>query len=175
MPSPGNQHCHTAQEKYGPSNGKKPPCYDPPGFLCIKAPAIIEFVYKPVLVADDHDEPDEEEGHSSQLCHLKCPGYVRHVIQDYVRQRWVSVIGPLKFWGSSNYNILGHVRNTIVNHSHHKSCQPGHSHPIPKICLFKGKTGNTLLKIRRIIFARSNNNSLHESQGRFPALCRKGS
>ena len=55
--SPGYQHCYTAQKKYCSSNGEKPPCNDPPGFS-LKS-LIVEFIYQPVLVADDHDEPDE--------------------------------------------------------------------------------------------------------------------
>ena len=60
----------------------------------LKSP-IKKSVHQPVLVANDHDEPDEKEGHSSQLSHLKGPGYVRHIVQDYVRQGWVSTIRPI--------------------------------------------------------------------------------
>ena len=60
----------------------------------LKSP-IKKSVNQPVLVANDHDEPDEEERHSSQLSHLKGPGYVRHIVQDYVRQGWVSTIRPI--------------------------------------------------------------------------------
>ena len=83
-----------------------------------------------MLVADDHSEPDEEKGHASQLGHLECPGYVRHVVEDYVRQWWIPS-RTNNFGALLNFGILGHVRNPIMNHSHHKSRQPGHSHPVP--------------------------------------------
>ena len=39
-----------------------------------------------MLVANDHDEPYEEESHPCQLGHLKSPGYVRYIVQDNIRQ-----------------------------------------------------------------------------------------
>ena len=39
-----------------------------------------------MLVAYDHDEPNEEESHPCELGHLKSPGYVRYVVQDNIRQ-----------------------------------------------------------------------------------------
>ena len=58
-----------------------------------------------MLVANDHDEPYEEESHPCQLCHLKSPGYVRYIVQDNIRQ-----------WGIPDDQLImiGHIKLDLV-------------------------------------------------------------
>ena len=64
---------------------------------------------EPVLVEDDHQDPDCQQCHPCHLRHLECPGHVRHGVEDDVRER----------------RILVHVRNSVMHHRHHHSSQPG--------------------------------------------------
>jgi len=59
-----------------------------------------------VLVEDQYSEPHETQHGARQFTHVKRPRDVRHVVQEYIRQR----------------GIFLHVRHTIMD-NHHDKCR----------------------------------------------------
>ena len=87
----GDQHREAPEKEDGATDGKASSGND-----------------EPVLVEDDHYQPDGEERHPRYFCHLKGPGNVRNIVQDNVWQ----------------WRIFVHVRNPVMDNRHHKGRQP---------------------------------------------------
>lgn len=87
----GDEHGDASEEEDGASNREESSGND-----------------EPVLVEENNKYPDREEGHTSDLSHLKSPGDVRDIVQDDVWQR----------------RVLVHIRNSVMDYCHGQCCQP---------------------------------------------------
>lgn len=63
---------------------------------------------KSVLVKYQHQQPNGKQYCPRQLAHVKGPWYVRHVVQEYIGQRWIFL----------------HVGHAIVNNHHDEGGDP---------------------------------------------------
>lgn len=62
----------------------------------------------PMLVDDQHKDPDGEEDSARDLAHVEGPRDVRDIVQEDVRKRGIAL----------------HIRHTLVHHHHNKGCYP---------------------------------------------------
>lgn len=93
-----DEHGNAAQQEHGSTEGEESPQQD-----------------NSVLVHDQDKHPDAKEERADQLANVKRPGYVRHIVQEDVGQRRISL----------------HVRNPFVHHDHHKGSDPGDEESVP--------------------------------------------
>ena len=91
------QHGETSQQEDGATDSETSPGND-----------------ESMTVEYHYDQPDCQQSHSWYLRHLKCPGYVRDIVQNDIWQ----------------WRVFVHIRDSVMDNCHGDSCQPGHEETV---------------------------------------------